>query len=136
MRGILCISHGLYAKEFKESVKMISGPVDNLYSCCFEQNDGPEEFSVKMNNTLSQLKQYDEIIIFADLFGGSPCNTAFEAFISDPKVKFIAGMNFPMVLTAVLGEDMSIEELIEEGKNGIIDVRNYMSQMNEGCDDD
>ena len=136
MRSILCISHGLYAKEFKESLKMICGPVDNLYSCCFEQNDGPEQFTVKINNTLLQLEQYDEIIVFADLFGGSPCNTAFEALISDTRVKFIAGMNFPMVLTALLCDTMNVEELIEEGKNAIIDVRQYMSQMNTDCDDD
>lgn len=136
MRSILCISHGLYAKEFKESLKMISGPVDNLYSCCFEQNDGPEEFTVKLNDTLSLLEQSDEIIVFADLFGGSPCNTAFETLFTDKRVKLIAGMNFPMVLTALLCEDMSIEELLEEGKKGIIDVRHYMSQINADCDDD
>ena len=136
MRSILCISHGLYAKEFKESLKMISGPVENLYSCCFLQNDGPAEFTEKLKDTLQQLEKYDEIIVFADLFGGSPCNTAFEALFSDERIKLIAGMNFPMVLTALLCEDVSIEDLIEEGKNGIIDVRHYMSRTNADCDDD
>ncbi len=136
MRSILCISHGLYAKEFKESLKMISGPVENLYSCCFLPDDGPAEFTEKLNDTLQQLEQYDEIIVFADLFGGSPCNTAFEALFSDERVTLIAGMNFPMVLTALLCEDVGVEDFIEEGKNGIIDVRHYISRTETGCDDD
>ena len=136
MRGVLCISHGFYAKEFKESLQMITGPVDHLYSCCFEQNDGPKEFTVKLHALLPELEKYDDLIVFADLFGGSPCNTAFETLIQDERVSFIAGMNFPMVLTALLCDSMNVEELILEGQNAIIDVRNYVRQLNSDCDDD
>lgn len=126
MRGILLISHGHYADEFCKSLKMISGDVDNIYVCCLEASDGPETFSSKLEKIKPYLDSYDEVLVFADLFGGSPCNTAFQYFINEDKYIFIAGMNFPMVLNAIISEDIPIEEIMQIGKDGIIDVREYI----------
>ena len=133
MKGILCISHGFYAREFIESIKMIAGQIDNIYSCCLEYNDGPESFTSKIEDVMFKLKDYDEIIVFADLFGGSPCNTATAYFFNNPNVKIIAGMNFQMVLSAVLGEDDK-DGLIAIGRESIIDVKSYLIS-NQDCDD-
>ncbi|MGN1344855.1 MAG: PTS sugar transporter subunit IIA [Traorella sp.] len=134
MKGILCISHGFYAREFIESIKMISGPAENIYSCCLESNDGPDSFTRKLEELMPTLNQYDEVLVFADLLGGSPCNTALAYFYNNPKVKIIAGMNFGMVLSAVLGND-DVESLIEEGKNAIVDVRSFFNSVQTEDDD-
>lgn len=133
MKGILCISHGYYAREFVESVKMIAGPVTNLYSCCLDYDDGPETFTVKIENVLKDMTQYEEIIVFADLFGGSPCNTALAYFFNDDHVQLIAGMNFQMVLSAVLDEE-NPETLIDHGKKAIVDVKAFV-KANQDLDD-
>ena len=133
MKGILCISHGFYAREFIESIKMIAGQIDNIYSCCLEYDDGPESFTSKIEDVMIKLKEYDEIIVFADLFGGSPCNTATAYFFNNPKVQIISGMNFQMVLSAVLGEE-NVEVLLDDGKNSIIDVKSFITSNND-CDD-
>ena len=85
MRGILLISHGQYAEAFKGSLKMIAGEVTNLYSCCLLPTDGPEQFKEKLNVLKPELDKYDEVLVFADLFGGSPCNTTFVEFATNPK---------------------------------------------------
>ncbi|MFQ8582045.1 MAG: hypothetical protein ACLSA6_05590 [Holdemania massiliensis] len=42
-----------------------------------------------------------------------PCNTTFVEFATNPKFHFVAGMNFPMVLTAILSSE-SVENLIAQ----------------------
>ena len=128
MRGILLISHGQYAEAFKGSLKMIAGEVTNLYSCCLLPTDGPEQFKEKLNVLKPELEKYDEVLVFADLFGGSPCNTTFVEFATNPK------FHFPMVLTAILSEGEAVESLIAQGREGIVDVKSFMASMSSDED--
>ncbi|MEG0240114.1 MAG: PTS fructose transporter subunit IIA [Anaerorhabdus sp.] len=136
MRGILLISHGFYAEAFKESLKMIAGNVENLYACCLEPTDGPEEFKAKLQAVEPTLDGYDSVLVFADLFGGSPCNTACQYFVTKEKYSFIAGMNFPMVLNALLSEDSDLESVISQGRESIVDVRAFMQAMMSSDEDE
>ena len=129
MRGILCISHGKFAEAFTGSWKMIAGPVTNLHYCCLEPTDGPAEFGAKLSALEPELEQYDNVVVFADLFGGSPCNTTFQHFFKNPKMDFVAGMNFPMVLTAILNEEMDVDALIAQGQEAIVDVKKFNQSM-------
>lgn len=130
MRGILLISHGQFAEGLKESVKMIAGDVTNVYATCLAPTDGPDQFKEKLQVAKKELEQYEDVVIFADLFGGSPCNTTFVDCFQDPKYNFIAGMNFPMVLTAILSPEETVDNLIQTGQEGIVDVRKIMAAMN------
>lgn len=136
MRGILCISHGFYAEAFKESLKMIAGNVENLHACCLEPTDGPEEFKAKLQAIEPTLESYDKVLVFADLFGGSPCNTAFQYFMLNDKYSFVAGMNFPMVLNALLSEESELDSIIEQGRESIVDVRSFMQAMMSSDEDE
>ena len=133
MRGYLLVSHGLYAQEFKESLKMIAGDVSNVHTACLSPDDGPESFGAKLTALETTLNQYDEVLVFSDLFGGSPGNTTFQKYVTNEKYNFISGMNFPMVLTAILTPTADIEQLITSGKEGIIDVKAFSKTM---LDDD
>ncbi len=126
MRGILLVSHGLYAQEFKGSLQMIAGENEHVYTACLESQDGPESFKEKLATLDASLAKYEEVLVFSDLFGGSPGNTAFQHYFSDSRVQFIAGMNFPMVLSAILNENATVSELVDMGKEGIVDVRSFM----------
>lgn len=130
MRGILLISHGQFAEGLKESVKMIAGETTNVYTTCLAPEDGPDQFREKLLVATKELDKYDDVVVFADLFGGSPCNGTFVECFQNPKYNFIAGMNFPMVLTAILSPEESIANLIQTGQEGIVDVRKIMAAMN------
>lgn len=129
MRGILLISHGFLAKEMKGSLNMICGDVSNVFTIALEPNEGIQEFSVKLKNTLHSLESYDEILVFADLYGGSPCNTALKFFIEDDKYQLISGMNVSMVLTAVLSQEEHVNSLVNIGKNAIMDVKSVYQSL-------
>lgn len=130
MRGIILVSHGLYAKELKNSVEMITGDVSNVFEACLLPDEGLEQFKEKLEKLRKYIKEYDEIIIFADLMGGTPCNAAISLFMMENRVSIVAGMNSPMVLTALLSEDISSEELILSGKDGIVNVKAVTQSRN------
>lgn len=127
MRGIILVSHGMYARELKNSLKMVVGDVSSILEACLLPDEGVEQFKEKLENL--NIEKYSEVIVFADLMGGTPCNVATSVFMIENKVSIVSGMNFPLVLTALLSEDMSVEDLISEGKNGIVNVKAITTSM-------
>lgn len=136
MRGILLISHGQLADGMYSAVKMIAGEAANVYTTSLVPSDGPEQFKEKLHKIQGELDKYDEVFVFADLFGGSPCNTTFSEYVNRHNYHFITGMNFPMILTAILQPEESVESLMNAGKEGIVDVRQMMAAMQSGDDDE
>lgn len=135
MNGILLISHGNYADELKNSLKMIAGEVDSIYSVGLDFSDGPDEFKEKLQNIEPKLDKYSNVIVFSDLLGGSPSNTAFQYFLKKEHYQFIAGMNFPMVLSTILENTQDPNYIINLGKESIIDLRKF-SESILSCDDE
>nr|WP_286173605.1 hypothetical protein [Clostridium sp. WB02_MRS01] len=65
-------------------------------------------------------------MILADLMGGTLCNTAAAYYLMNDRVTIIAGMNFPLALTALLSEDTAVNDLIQAGKDSMFDVKAAM----------
>ena len=131
MRGFVIVSHGDLASGLKMSVEMVTGERDNVYALGLSPEGGPEELENKLDELLPKLEEYEDIFVFTDLFGGSPGNTVFVKLAANPKVESISGVNFPMLLTAVLTPDVDADTLINEAKNGIINLKAALSDMDE-----
>ncbi|EOH91033.1 PTS mannose/fructose/sorbose transporter subunit IIAB [Enterococcus pallens] len=123
MRAIVFAGHGDLPKGMRHSIEMITGIEENIFVVSLSPEDGKEEFQNKLTNLDAQLADYTEVLFFVDLLGGSPCNGVVEKYFDNEKVHIVAGMNLPMAVTAALGE-VPIEQIIQEGKTGIIDVKN------------
>ncbi|WP_251860138.1 PTS mannose transporter subunit IIA [Clostridium sp. Marseille-Q2269] len=135
-RGIMLVSHGKLASELKNSVGMITGSVDDIYCVCLENGEGIEKFTEKLNSEIGKLEDYEEILIFADLYGGSPCNTVVKHLVNDDKYKIISGMNISMVITAVLNTEEEVDSLMNVGRNAIIDVKEIYRRMSNDEEED
>jgi len=129
LRGYILVSHGDYAKELKNSLKMIVGDVSNVFEACLQPEEGLEQFKEKLVALKGDMEKYDEVIVFADLMGGTPCNAAASVYLEENHVTIIGGMNFPMLLTALLSEELSVENLISVGKDGVVNVKAKMNAM-------
>ncbi len=123
MRGILLVSHGRFAEAFKEALEMISGEANNVYCVCLDVQDGPESFTKKIEDIEDNFDQYDEVIVFSDLFGGTPCNISMFKYLENDKFTLVSGMNFPMVLTAILTPNEDPNNLVQLGKEGIMNIK-------------
>lgn len=119
MRYVLIVSHGMFANGIHDAVKMLSGnESDEIRSIGLLRDMGADEFAVEFRKILPELGPEDEIIMFADIVGGSPLSTAANVIAEEgllDKTLMIGGMNLPLVLTGVLSkDDMTFDEIKTE----------------------
>ena len=100
------------------ALKMLSGESrEDVLSVGLEDGMGADVFVENVKKCLSVVSEDDEILLFADLVGGSPltnaANTIAELGLMERTV-MIGGMNMPLALSAVLMKDtMETADLVE-----------------------
>ena len=132
----------MFANGIPDAVKMLSGnESDEIRSIGLLRDMGADEFAVEFRKILPELGPEDEIIMFADIVGGSPLSTAANVIAEEgllDKTLMIGGMNLPLVLTGVLSkDDMTFDEikteLLEDAAAG---VKVFSVETEAGADDD
>lgn len=138
MINILIITHGSFAKEILSSAELVVGKQSNVLTIGLYHGDNIDEYSEKVAKSIGELGKRDGVLIFVDLYGGSPSNTVALSMNSQDtkqaKFECITGFNFPMLLEALtMRDDMELNELkehcIEMGRSGIKDVRRELNVL-------
>ena len=109
----------MFANGMHDAVKMLSGnESDEIRSIGLLRDMGADEFAVEFLKTMPEMGPDDDLILFADIVGGSPLSTAANVIAEEGllgKTLMIGGMNLPLVLTGVLSkDDMSFDEIRTE----------------------
>lgn len=124
MIPIIVISHGEMTIGMKRTTEMIIGKQEELYFISLKQ-DKPEEFPSEIKALLETYSKDQEILILADLFGGSPFLTVAEYIMEGyPNARLVAGVNLPMLLECTISRStMDIDQLadlsVKTGKEAI-----------------
>ncbi|MDF2675466.1 MAG: mannose transporter subunit [Clostridiales bacterium] len=131
MKGILVISHGDMAKGMVHSASLFFGSdIEQLQYVCLQAEDNPDEFRESVEKAVAEIDTGEGVVILADLFGGTPCNQAIK--VLNEKIDLISGANF-MLLLDILGKrlygDVEPGSLIEAGRQGIINVKEYLLKV-------
>lgn len=133
MKGIVLISHGRFAEGLKESLEMLCGPCPQVFTVCLEVSDSPEVFSDKLVKAYEEASVYGKVVVLCDVMGGTPCNIAVGQLSKKEESVLLAGMNLPMLMTAVL-QDMDSDVLVQEGKDAIADVLKQIQNLSVDCE--
>ena len=118
MKYVFLVSHGELAQGMATALGMLAGQGrEDILSAGLEDGMGADVFAEKVKECLSRVGAEDEILLFADLIGGSPltnvANVIAELGLMD-RTGMTGGMNMPLVLSAVLMKDtMETEDLVE-----------------------
>lgn len=131
MIGIIVMTHGNLGRELINSSELIAGKTENVTSLSLAREDNIDMLSEKFLDVLKQYETCDDILVFADLLGGSPCNVASAHLRNKHTYQVITGANLPMLLEAIMSRDFcSIEELVEKcliaAKDGTCHVNKMM----------
>jgi|SRR5699024_1461376 len=131
--GVVLISHGYMAKETLNSAQMIMGSIDNVHSFAMLSGYGIETTREKLNNLLDSLTDYDEVIIFADILGGTPCNIAFQEIVKKKKFKLVSGFNLGIVIETLTlintNSKIDIDNIVQSGKSTIKNISAKIDDM-------
>lgn len=117
MVKIILVAHGDLAVSFRNTAAMIAGEeTAGQISClCMTPEKDPEQFEEEARALLMEDPEAD-YLIFADLFGASPCNTCISVFRS-ASYRMVTGMNLGVILDVMLQKDtLSLEELYESAQ--------------------
>lgn len=124
--NILLLSHGRMAEGMVKAIQMFSGKTEHITALCLTESLSADNFRQQLSIRIDSLSEAKQLLIFADLQGGSPFTTALELLAEKellPKSFVIAGMNLPIVLSAALHEGLyapdEIRQLIEEARSSI-----------------
>ncbi len=128
MKYVVLVSHGEFAPGLHKAVNMLAGEErEDVLSTSLVNGMGADEFAENVKQVLSVVGSGDEIILFADIVGGSPLATTANVLLETgllERTRMIGGMNLPLVLTCVLSKDDEetadlIDELIEGAREQI-----------------
>ena len=132
MIGIVLVTHGRLAEEFRHAVEHVVGAQENFETVSIGADDDMEQRRADIVEAVRQADTGTGTIILTDMFGGTPSNLAISV-MSPGKVEVIAGVNLPMLikLTSVrLGNDM--DQALEESQMAGRKYINVASQVLTG----
>ena len=123
MIGGIIVSHGKLAEELLNALTIILGEVVNMEAISIGWYDDVEDSKRKINDSLKRVDQKNGVLIFTDMFGGTPSNLSFS-FLKDDRIEIITGVNLPMLIKFVsLQRSTKLKEVakkvVEQGKKNI-----------------
>jgi PTS system mannose-specific IIA component len=114
MIGIVLVTHGALAVEFKSALEHVVGPQEQVETVCIGPDDDMEvrrEDIIKAVGAAAAGSS-DGVVILTDMFGGTPSNLAISVMKS-VEAEVIAGVNLPMLVKlARVRADMGIKQAV------------------------
>jgi PTS system mannose-specific IIA component len=132
MIGLVLVTHGKLAVEFRAALEHVVGPQTQIETVSIGPDDDVERRRQDILEAVGRVNDGSGVILLTDMFGGTPSNLAISVMEAN-KVEVIAGANLPMLikLASVRGEkplQQAIADAQEAGRKYI----NVASQVLNG----
>lgn len=138
MRYHLIVSHGGFASGMAEALKMLVGQREDVLRVSFRDGMALPAFQEQVRQATASITAEDEVLVLADLVNGSPLTTTMAVLAEGPglqNVRAVGGMNLPMAVAAIEGEDDSLDETVEAMKTcAVEEVKQFLTDA--GSDGD
>jgi len=95
--GGLIVTHGRLAHELLAAAQTIEGELRGIEAVPLEWNDTVDEAREKIRLALERIGTDRGVIIFTDMFGGTPTNISLS-FLEKDRVEIVTGVNLPMIV--------------------------------------
>lgn len=119
MIGLVLVTHGHLADEFRSAVEHVVGPQEQMATVCIEPDDDIEQRRDDMMTAIKAVDTGRGVILLTDMFGGTPSNLAISVMEQD-QIEVIAGMNLPLLikLVSVRADQPMADALVEAQDSG------------------
>jgi PTS system mannose-specific IIA component len=95
--GALIVTHGKLAYELLNAAQRIESEVGVIEAVPLEWTDTVDEAREKIRQALDRIGTDNGVIIFTDMFGGTPSNISLS-FLEKGRVEIVTGVNLPMIV--------------------------------------
>lgn len=105
MIGLVIVTHGGLAVEFRLALEHVVGPQSQLETISIGPEDDASQRRAEILEAVRRADSGDGVIVLTDMFGGTPSNLAISV-MDEAKVEVIAGINLPILvkLASLRGE--------------------------------
>jgi mannose PTS system EIIA component len=112
MIGLVLVTHGALAHEFKAAMEHVVGPQESCETIAIGPDDNMEERRNDILAAVDRADGGDGVIILTDMFGGTPSNLAISV-MQNRSVEVIAGVNLPMLVKlGRVRSDLTIKDAV------------------------
>lgn len=97
MIGLVLVTHGRLAEEFRAALEHVVGPQKQIATICIGPADDMERRRRDILEAARSVDNGSGVVILTDLFGGTPSNLAISVMDEGP-IEVLAGVNLPMLV--------------------------------------
>ncbi|RSK03103.1 PTS sugar transporter subunit IIA [Streptococcus gordonii] len=110
MKYLVLVSHGGLAEGVQSSLGMFaSDKTDQVIAVGLKAGKSVDDFALEFRQALAGLAEEDQVLVLADIVGGSPLTTACNVLAELGKLDtavVLGGLNLTMALTGLVMKDM------------------------------
>ena len=112
MIGLVLVTHGRLAIEFRSALEHVVGPQRQIEAITIGPEDDVEQCRKNILDAVKRVDSGEGVAILTDMFGGTPSNLAISV-MDRGKIEVIAGVNLPMLIKlASLRQTESLERTV------------------------
>jgi len=97
MIGMVLVTHGLLATEFKAALEHVVGPQKQIETITIGPEDDMELRRLDIMTAVGRVNSGQGVVVLTDMFGGTPSNLALSC-MNGGQVEVVAGINLPMLI--------------------------------------
>ena len=119
MIGLVLVTHGRLAEEFRSALEHVVGPQTQLATVSIGADDDLEGRRSDIMTAVAEVDSGEGVIILTDMFGGTPSNLAIS-LLESGRVEVLAGLNLPMLvkLARIRGDNTLVEAVVKGQEAG------------------
>ena len=128
MIGLVLVTHGGLATEFRVAMEHVVGPQEAVETVCIGPDDDMEARRADIAAAVQRVDAGAGVILLTDLFGGTPSNLAIS-LLKAGHIEVIAGVNLPMLIRLESARrNMSVTQAVAAAREA---GRKYISVASE-----
>ena len=132
MIGLVLVTHGGLAREFRAALEHVVGAQQQLETVSIGPDDDMETCREEILGAVRAVNHGQGVILLTDMFGGTPSNLAISV-MEEMRVEVVAGINLPMLIKlASIRSDQPIAAAIDMAKEAGRKYINVASQVLAG----
>ncbi len=117
MIGMVLVTHGHLATEFRAALEHVVGPQRDIETITIGPEDDMEQRRQDIVAAVATVDSGQGVVLLTDMFGGTPSNLAISV-MDRARVEVVAGINLPMLIKlASVREGVNLEQAVTQAQD-------------------
>ncbi len=132
MIGMVLVTHGHLATEFRAALEHVVGPQQDIETITIGPEDDMEQRRQDIVEAVATVDSGGGVVLLTDMFGGTPSNLAISV-MNGSQVEVVAGINLPMLIKlASVRDGTSLEQAVLQAQDAGRKYINVASRVLSG----